>query len=380
MNINLNSGKVCTLIGLIANIVLTILKLLLGIIGRSQAMIADALHSFSDIVGTGIVYASLHISEKPPDKEHPYGHGNAETLSALFVAITLLATGIYISWSALYTLWYKNFEAPRYIALIGAIISIIVNEILFHYTIKVGRLTKSSAIIANAYDHRSDAYSSIAALIGISGALLGFPYLDPIAGLVIAILIVKMSLHILKQNVQVLMDSMPDKELEEKIIELCMQNENIHKEPIIRLHPVGAGRAVAEVSIAVNENLSVRQGHSIAEQVKHNLLNNLSDLMDVIIHVDPGTGFDGIVYVIPQGDLEQQVYSLTRNFVGVLDLHNVHLYQIQQKILLTLDIEVDAILSLKEAHIIAHNLKNELLKIEPIGGVNVHIDFEGSDM
>ena len=289
MKLTYSDGATCTRIGLLVNILLTVLKLAAGILGRSQAMIADALHSFSDVIATGGVYIGFKIAEKPADKDHPFGHGNADTLAAVFVALILLLTGIYIGVQAFHIILHEEYHTPTNLALGAAILSIVIKELLFRYTLKIGRTIKSQAIIANAWDHRSDVYSSVAALIGIAGAKLGFVMLDPLAGLIIAGLIVRMAFHLMKTNVHILMDGTPDEVILKKVIETTNAVSGVVQTRETRIHPVGP-RNIVNIKILVDRNLTVEEGHTIATRVKETLMKNHEEIKDVIVHVEPDDG------------------------------------------------------------------------------------------
>ncbi|UCE20361.1 MAG: cation transporter [Gemmatimonadota bacterium] len=286
-----SDGATCTRIGLLVNILLTVLKLAAGILGRSQAMIADALHSFSDVVATGGVYIGFKIAERPADRNHPFGHGNADTLAAIFVAIILLLTGIYIGGQAFHIIVHEAYDEPTSVALWAAVLSIVVKELLFRYTLKVGRRLNSRAIVANAYDHRSDAYSSVAAFIGIVGAKLGLILLDPIAGFVIAGLIVRMAFHLMKTNVNILMDGMPEGTVVTEVLDTAGRVEGVVGTRGTRIHPVGPGNIV-DIKILVDRHLSVEEGHRIASQVKEVLIAEHGHIRDVIVHVEPDNRTD----------------------------------------------------------------------------------------
>ncbi len=284
--INLLDSKPCTLVGLATNIVLAIFKLLAGIFGFSYAMIADAIHSFSDCFATGIVYVGIRIGEKPPDKSHPYGHANAEIIAALLVALIILATGVYVGVSSIQLIAHKHFETPATIALAAAATSIVIKEALFRYTLKVGKKNDSPAVVANAWDHRSDAYSSIAALAGILGARLGVQYLDPIAGLVVSAFIIKMSLTLLRPNIGVLMDESPSSAILDKIRTTALEIGGVKAVDSIRAHRLGSSFTV-DIEVAVDSSLTVEQGHQVAEGVKSKLLGEVEHVQDVIVHVNP---------------------------------------------------------------------------------------------
>lgn len=377
------SGNTCTKIGLAGNILLTVLKFAVGIIASSPAMIADAVHSLSDIIATAVVYVSLKISSKPPDKEHPFGHGHAETLAAFFVGLTLFATAIYIVFEALHNLRYEEYSKPGKLALFGAVISIAVKEMMFRYTLRVGKNAKSTAIVANAWDHRSDAYSSIAALIGIGGAIWGYPFLDPVSCLIIAGFIAKVSIEIFTENINLVMDVVPEEDsadLKEQMQTIIYRDKDILKVSMIRLRPVGAGRYHAGIIINVPAGLNVQKGHAIAAKIRKKLLNKFTEeLIDVLIHVAPGKGYKGFVYKKVQKDLVHQIKDIIKNHPEVINMHDLHIYHLEKEKLVTIDIEVDTGLSIVEAHRISKNIKDGIMQLDDICDVVVHIDYEGSD-
>ncbi len=284
--IDLLDSKTCTLIGLICNLILTIFKLLAGILGLSYAMIADAIHSASDTVATGTAYFGIRVGEKPADEDHPYGHANAETIAALVVALIILGTGIFMGGSAINLIIQHNFESPANIALIAAITSIIVKEIMFRYTIKVGERNNSPAVIASAWDHRSDAYTSVAAMVGIIGAKVAFVYMDPIAGIFIAALIIWMSVKLLRSNIGIIMYERPDPAFLDMVKNTACVIEGVKGIDGIRVHRCGPSFNV-DLKIAVDEYLSVGDGHQVAGRVRAELLLRIEHVRDVMVHVNP---------------------------------------------------------------------------------------------
>lgn len=380
---DLMSGNTCTKIGLVGNIILTMLKFVAGIVGRSPAMVADAVHSLSDVVATAVVYVSLKISAKPPDERHPFGHGHAETLAAFFVGLTLFGTAIYIVFEAIHSLRNAEFTEPGKLALVGAVISIVVKELMFRYTLRVGKATKSTAIVANAWDHRSDAYSSLAALVGIGGAIMGYPFLDPVSCLIIAGFIGKVSIEIFTENINLVMDVVPTEDaekLEYDMREMILKDRNILNVSMLRLRPVGAGRYHAGIIINVPASLSVRSGHAIAAKIRGKLLKKFSDvLIDILIHVAPGIGYKGFAFKSIPKDLERKITSIIDQHPGAIDMHDLNIYLLGKKKLITVDIEVDTASSIVEAHGVAQNIKDQIMELGDIYTVVVHIDYEGSD-
>ena len=279
-------SKTCTLIGLVGNVVLSIFKLLAGIFGSSYAMIADAIHSISDSFATGTAYVGIRIGERPADEGHPYGHANAETIAAFFIALIILGTGVFVGVDAVHLVVQKHFETPAMIALVAAVISIIIKEAMFRYTLKVGQRNNSPAVIATAWDHRSDVYSSVAAFLGILGARLGFQYLDPIAGLAISALIIKMSLTLFRSNIGILMDERPETAVLDEIRATALEVGGVQAIDSLKVHRRGSTFTI-DIEIAVDSRLTVEQGHQVAAEVKNNLLSKIEHVQDVMVHVNP---------------------------------------------------------------------------------------------
>ena len=287
--IDFSAGETCTKICLWVNILLTVAKFAAGILGHSKAMLADSLNSASDVLATGIVLAGLRISKKPADDKHPYGHGNADTIASFLVALILLLAGLYIGFSAAHVFIHKHLMKPGYVALYVAIASIVVKEALFHYTIRVGRRENSQAIIANAWDHRADAYSSTAALIGIFAARRGILILDPIAGFVIAIMISRIALRLIHSSVDIIMDESPDTTTVQAISEIITGVSGVVEVRDMRVHQRGPDRTV-DVKIEVDGQITVNDGHGVADEVKTVLTESSFRIMDVMVHVDPVVG------------------------------------------------------------------------------------------
>ncbi|MCL0075781.1 cation diffusion facilitator family transporter [Dehalococcoidia bacterium] len=284
--VNLFDSKTCTLIGIGTNLSLMVLKLLAGIFGLSYAMIADAIHSASDSLAGITAYLGIRLGEKPADQNHPYGHANAETIAAFFVALIILGTGVFIGVSAVGLMASGHFETPTTLALVAALISIVVKEGIFRYTLKVGQRNNSPAVIASAWDHRADVYSSATALAGIIGAKLWFVYLDPIAGIVIAALIVRVSIKLLRTNVGILMDESPDGSFLSLISDTTGAIEGVRAVDGVKAHRCGPVYIV-DIKIAVDGRLTMEQSHQIASAVRGQLLQKVRHVHDVMVHVNP---------------------------------------------------------------------------------------------
>lgn len=285
-NMRYQQGKKISIISLISNTFLALIKIFIGFFANSKALIADGFHSVSDMASTIIVMISIKFSETPADKNHPYGHEKAEALGTNILAVILILTAIFLGRDAVLTILSGNIAEPGSWALVAAFISIIVKELLYRYTIKIGEEINSRGLIADAHHHRSDALSSIAALIGIGGAKLGFRFLDPLAGLAVAFLILKVGYDIMRDTSYELMDGRPEKEKIDEIKKMAESVERVMGIRDIKLRSYGPNYIV-DLKIVVKDQLSVVEGHNIAGEVKWKLINNSEDIKDVLIHVDP---------------------------------------------------------------------------------------------
>lgn len=272
---------------------MTVVKLWVGIAARSQALVADGVNSLSDVVVSSVVYLTYKVSQEPADKNHPYGHGNAETIAGLIVSAGVMATGAAVGYNSAKALlaWITGSpdwlgEAPDRPALYAAAFAIIVKEILFRYTLSVAEDEHSPSLKATAKDYRSDVLASAAAFFGIAGARLGFPFLDPLAGLIIGIIIFRMGIALLMENIHILMVGAPEAGISEDILSAVRRFDEVRGVPRLRLQRLG-GKYVVNLDIAVDGNITVAEGHSIAERVRDLCIAQNKRISEVIIHVDP---------------------------------------------------------------------------------------------
>ena len=279
-------GNRISKITIIINVVLSAIKVLAGIIGRSGAMIADGIHSLSDVLSTLAVMLGLKLAKQPADEDHPYGHEKMEPVMAKILASILLITAVLIGFNGIKSIINGTNVVPKKIAIYAAILSIIVKEWMYRYTAKGAKKIQSSALMADAWHHRSDAFSSIGTLIGITGAIMGYPILDPIASLIICILITKVSIDIYKQAIDQLVDHCADAITIESIKNQIQKTNGVINidELKTRLH---ANRLYVDVEICVDRGLSVCEAHEIAERV-HNTVESLDNrIKHCMVHVNP---------------------------------------------------------------------------------------------
>ena len=271
---------------IISNIALSIVKIFAGFLGRSTAMVADGVHTLSDVISTLAVMFGLKMSRKPEDESHPYGHEKIEPVIAKLLASILILTAIGIGYSGVKTIMLGSFSKPGNIAIIAALVSIVVKEWMYRYTVGGARKIESAALMADAWHHRSDALSSIGTLIGITGAKFGFRILDPIAGLVVCILIVKVAVNIYLQAVNQLIDSSADDETVEDIRKHIVETVGVLSLDDLKTR-VHANKIFVDIEIGVNSEMSVRESHDIAEQVHDNVEENCKSIKHCTVHVNP---------------------------------------------------------------------------------------------
>ncbi|MBW2066640.1 MAG: cation transporter [Deltaproteobacteria bacterium] len=287
-------GKRVTLIGVLVNVVLICLKFVAGILGSSQALIVDAVHSVSDLFTDAVVLLGLKIGSKDPDETHHFGHARMETLAYAIVGIALIGTGIYLGVKAAWNIHLHADYHPKALAAVAALISIGAKEGLYHYTMRTGKRIRSPAVIANAWHHRSDALSSVAVLFGVVGSQIraSWNILDAYAALLVSLFIIKVGIDILKNALQEFTDKAPDPQVLEKMQECIETVDGVRGLHDVRVRTSG-GMHQMEAHIVINGELSVAEGHRIADIVRRKLLKEIPDISRVIIHVDPDMAAGG---------------------------------------------------------------------------------------
>lgn len=279
-----------TIQAIILNIVLTLIKVIAGIVGKSSVMIADGLHSASDIITSIGVLIGNYISSKPFDKEHNYGHEKAETLVSFILAIILAGVALSIGYKAAKSLFdLKNVAIPTILPLIVSVISILIKEYQYRITIKIAKKINSPALKADAWHHRSDSLSSIAAFIGIGGAMLGFKALEPLASIAVALFVCKVGYDILKNSINELMDVSIDEKDEDEIKSIAQETDGVMNLGSLRTRKHGAG-AYVDLVICVDGNLTVTKGHDIATNLEKKIKNDISIVKGITVHVEPCNG------------------------------------------------------------------------------------------
>ena len=280
--------KVST-VTIIGNMLLSVFKLMAGIVAKSNAMISDAVHSASDVFSTFVVIIGIKLASKEADKEHPYGHERLECVAAILLAMILFLTGLAIGIEALKDIFsgsYGDLQVPGVLALAAAIVSIVSKEGMYWYTRYYAVKIDSGALLADAWHHRSDALSSVGALVGIGGARLGFPIMDSIASLVIFLFIVKASYDIFKDAIDKMVDHSCDDETEKRIYECVMTNKEVLG--IDSLHTrIFGNKIYVDIEIMIDGSYTLIRSHEIAEEVHDSIEKNFSKIKHIMVHVNP---------------------------------------------------------------------------------------------
>jgi cation diffusion facilitator family transporter len=281
-------GKSVTLVGASVNVALIFFKLTAGILGTSQALIADAIHSVSDLFTDAVVFLGIRVGRKGPDEGHPFGHARLETLASSIVGLALILTALYLGIKSALDIYSNNQYHPKMLALIGAALSLGAKEALYHYTVRAGRRIKSQLVVANAWHHRSDAFSSIAVFLGVAGTLINpsWHILDSFAALIVSFLILKVGLEIVGKTLHEFIDAAPPAKILESIRHCTLGVEGVLEAHDLRVRTSG-GLYQMEVHIVVDGDLKVIEGHNIAKEVENCLSREFDDFDRVIIHVDP---------------------------------------------------------------------------------------------
>lgn len=274
---------------IVANVVLSLLKLIAGILAHSSAMISDAIHSASDVFSTFVVMIGIKLAAKKPDKDHPYGHERLECVAAIVLAVVLFMTGFAIGAGALKNIMrgdYNNIAAPGILALVAAIVSIIMKEGMYWYTRFNAKKIDSSALMADAWHHRSDAFSSIGALIGIAGARMGFPIMDSIASLVIFVFIAKAAFDIFKDAMDKMVDHSCGEETEKEMYDCAIKNEKVLGIDLLQTRIFG-NKIYVDLEIQADGNITLQEAHDIAEEVHDEIEKHFPKVKHIMVHVNP---------------------------------------------------------------------------------------------
>jgi cation diffusion facilitator family transporter len=280
------------LLSLFSNIILTFLKLIVGILLNSQVLVADGIHNAGDVAASIGAFFSLHIARRPADGDHPYGHGKAEIVAAGMVGIILFTSALWMLYQSTIVL-LSPIPGAHLISFLAAVFSLFMKQGLYVYTIRIGKRARSQSLIATAYDHLADAYASLAAVLGIGLALLGdrfqIPYLeysDPIAGIVVSFLILKLSVEIGWHSIDTLMEKNLDQDKMERYVDIILSVPEVQRIDRIRAREYGQ-YIIMDVRVSIPACLTIQEGHNVCLRIKQLIMQEDKDIREILIHLNP---------------------------------------------------------------------------------------------
>jgi cation diffusion facilitator family transporter len=292
MHVDNKSSVWAIWLSLISNILLTIIKIIIGLIFNSEVLMADGVHNAGDIIATIAALSAMRISKLPADEDHPYGHGKAEVLGSGFVAFILVTAALYIGYHAVAALFHEP-SAPSLIALIASAVSVVWKYLLYVYTMRIGRSTNSKSLIATAHDHIADVYASLAAVVGIGLAFIGkaydihwLAYGDAAAGVIVSLLVLKLGIEMAKESFDILMEKTVDQHMLSQYTALIEAVPGVRRIDRVRAREHGH-YILVDARISVHGELTIQQGHDISRAIKKSIMDQHSDVDEVLIHLNP---------------------------------------------------------------------------------------------
>ncbi|MFB0527175.1 MAG: cation-efflux pump [bacterium] len=362
-------SKIVSWTGILVNFFLTIFKIFAGILGRSQAMLADGFHSLSDIFASVLTLTSVKISQKPVDKDHPYGHGKAESIAALSISFILFGMVIVLIYRALNAIFLKIVIVPGLLPLWAALISISVKELMFRHAHYIGKKFDNLAISALARDHRADAISSVAALVGIAGARLGYVFLDPLAGLVVALFIFKIGIDIFRPSLRELMDTSLPEDFIDEIKKHTLSIEGVRKIDDVKTRRIGWRNSI-DLSVQIDADLSIEEGHRTSDKIEELLHQKLKNIGNIMIHINPG------IEDREQKNRKLEIVTriLQEHYQKFVNFHDLSIIRKGSEEQAYLHLVLGKKVSVEQAHRICDHLERDIKRELPNFKVLIHVE------
>ncbi|MBF6647212.1 cation diffusion facilitator family transporter [Methylobacter sp. BlB1] len=315
-----------TYVGALVNVVQTCIKIGFGILGQSAALIADGIHSLSDLLSDLLVIIAIKLGSREADHEHPYGHRRFETIATGILGVGLIAVAGAIVWHEMEHIAVpETLHVPDARTLGIVVLSILINEWLYHYTKRIAKRTRSKLLLANAWHQRSDAFSSVVVLAGIAAVLLGYPFADAIAAAVVALMVGKIGLSLVFDSIKELVDTSLPPELVAEIRAAIHQIDGVEGIHLLRTRQMGED-AYIDAHIVVDPRITVSEGHMIGDAVRDDLIRRFDDVMDVLVHVDPedDEGMSGRSRPLLRGDVQQLLEHYLADFKQAIEDFRIH--------------------------------------------------------
>jgi cation diffusion facilitator family transporter len=361
-----------TWIGAVTNLVLALVKGVFGIFAHSQALVADALHSLSDLLTDALVLVAVRMGAQEADADHPYGHGRFETLATVLLGLILIGAGLGIAINAAVRLAAGEIPLPTWPALVAAAFSIGANEWLFRIQIRIGREFKASSVIANAWHHRTDALSSVAALAGIAGSMMGWIVLDTVAAVAVALMVVWAGGKLGWDAIRELVDTSLDPDEVDRIQRQILRIEGVQAVHNLRTRRMGP-EALVDVHIQVPGTVSVSEGHQIAERVRRHLIENRPEVSEVLVHVDPENDEAGIPLLPQREEVMAEVFRCIDSLENNLAVRDYTVHYLGGEITLELAIEVDPGRDVEAAYAEAESVRRTICANTGVRDVQVNL-------
>ncbi len=370
------AGRRVTLLGAVVDLGLALLKAFVGLVSGSAALLADAAHSLSDLASDVVTLVTLRAAARPADEDHPYGHGRYETVGTVVLALLLAGTAVGIAVDA----WGRLDDAvePGSLALWAAAVSVVVKELLFHVSVRVGRRCASALLVANAWHHRTDALSSVAAFGGIAAARLGFPVLDPIAAIVVAALIGHVALRLFRDAGREVTESALSGDVMQRL------ETGIRALPgVVALHELRARRmgrnVLVDLHVEVKGSTTVSDGHQVAERVRKFVFDAYEPVSEVLVHIDPEPDEHlaaGQYLAPPRAEIEALVREVAAELPAVRAVTHVQPHFLGRRTSVHVGIALDDGLRVREASGVARDLRRRLEALEEIEHADIHLELD----
>ena len=372
-----------TWVGTIINIILSGLKLVVGIVGHSEALVADAAHSASDFVTDIALLIGLKVSARPVDETHPYGHGRVETVVSFLMGLALGGVAIGIGWKAVKIIYTREVYHPEVVTVVMAFISVVAKELLYRYTIREGKRIGSPSVVANAWEHRSDAFASLITMLGIGTAIIKPEWflVEPLVAFGVALLILRISWSITWEAVSELVDTAAQRETRRAIESAAREVTGVSDVHDLKTRHIGRN-VLADLHIEVSPRLSVTDSHHISSRVQEAIQQRVGNVAEVQVHVEPeGERLrqNQKIPVIPDDVVEEQIKQLAYSIERILGLHGLKIRRRGQDLQVDIDIEVDPQMLVSESHALAKKLRHKIMQIDNIKEVMVHVDIYKGD-
>ncbi|MBF0108815.1 MAG: cation transporter [Magnetococcales bacterium] len=370
-------------IGMVVNILLSLVKTVVGILAQSPALLADGLHSISDLFSDGAIWIANRMSRAGADEGHPYGHGRYETMAILFSGVLLFALAGGIVIDAVNRVEDRTDVIPGNAALVVIIIAILAKEWLFHYTRRVGETWHLRALVANAWHHRSDSISSLAALIGIAGAMVGWPVADPIAAIVVSVILMKMAYGFCRDAFLEFTDASAaiDKAIQDQIVTMVRAHPDVHSAHLFKIRRSGPNLHV-DIHVVVNPFLSVSEGHQIAERLRRSIIDGILAVTEVMVHVDPEED-QSLPMPIDYPGRQEMVAAVSRMLEGeegLIAISDLVLHYTREGMVADLVLSVDSRRSLEELRQSSLRLCQKIIRTQDrIGSIRIKTVLHGCD-